>query len=215
MGVQFSGFTEADFEVFAVPGLEPRMAELKAHLRPKLEQLGADLSEYLSAHLQRPIWAHVAKHARRTVNPPDDSWVAFCHERRGYKKHPHFQVGAWSTHAFAVFGLISESALRSQYARRLLERLDAVQAWVPEDYVWIPDHTSPVALPAVAVDRERLVELIQRLGETRQGELLVGIRVPREEAVQLGASGFEQRVKEAFQRLTPFYQLAMGEVVTD
>ncbi|MCL6631361.1 MAG: DUF1054 domain-containing protein [Alicyclobacillus herbarius] len=207
--MEFRGFTDDDFEVFAVPGLEPRMAELKARLRPKLEQLGQDLSEYLSQRLGRPMWAHVAKHARRTVNPPDDSWVAFCHERRGYKKHPHFQVGAWRTHAFAVFGVISECPGRAQYAARLLQRVEEVKTWVSDDYVWIPDHTNPASLPAVSVDTERLLELFERLGQSRQGELLVGICIPREEAVELGAVGFEERVKETFNRLIPFYELAI------
>ena len=29
---------------------------------------------------------------RRTVNPPDDTWVAFAADKRGYKKHCHFKV---------------------------------------------------------------------------------------------------------------------------
>jgi uncharacterized protein YktB (UPF0637 family) len=210
--VQFTGFTADDFEVFAVPGLEPRMAALKAHLRPKLEQLGADIGDFLSERLQRPIWPHVAKHARRTVNPPNDSWVAFCHDKRGYKKHPHFQIGAWRTHAFAVFGLLSDSSLRPAYAERLKRHLEEVLALVPGDYVWIPDHTNPEALPARNVDAERLRTLADTLGQTRQGELLVGIRIARDEAIALGAAGFEARVKECFARLEPLYRLAMEEV---
>ena len=36
---------------------------------------------------------HVAKHARRSVNPPIDTWVAFAPNKRGYKMLPHFQIG--------------------------------------------------------------------------------------------------------------------------
>src|ERR671918_672531 len=39
-----------------------------------------------------PAFAHVARHARRTINPPDDTWVAFGPDLRGYKKHCHFKV---------------------------------------------------------------------------------------------------------------------------
>ena len=40
----------------------------------------------------RPVYVHVAKHARRTVNPPPETWAAFSHEARGYKKTPHFAL---------------------------------------------------------------------------------------------------------------------------
>src|SRR5262249_60114105 len=36
--------------------------------------------------------AKVPTHPRRTVNPPDDTWVAFALDKRGYKKHCHFKI---------------------------------------------------------------------------------------------------------------------------
>ncbi|MDQ0190754.1 DUF1054 domain-containing protein [Alicyclobacillus cycloheptanicus] len=209
--MRFSGFSDEDFEVFAVPGLEPRMAVLKSQLRPKLEALGADFSAYLSDLLGRPMFAHVAKHARRTVNPPDDSWVAFCEDKRGYKKHPHFQIGLWRTHVFATFGLIYESPVRAQYAEQLVRHADEVLRIVPPDYVWIPNHMDPNALSAAGVDEARLRELADRL-KGRQGELLVGLKVDREQAVQMTAGDFEQAVQQCFANLAPLFRLAAAEV---
>ena len=37
------------------------------------------------------FYPHVAKHARRSVNPPKDTWVAFATSKRGYKMLPHFK----------------------------------------------------------------------------------------------------------------------------
>ena len=51
----------------------------------------------------------MAKHARRTVNPPKDSWVAFAPYKRGYKSLPHFQIGLWRTHLFIVLVIIYEA----------------------------------------------------------------------------------------------------------
>src|SRR2546425_48052 len=85
-------FVTGDFKVFDVEGFRPRMAELRSRVRPKLEVLGKSLAPSVSRSLGGEVFAHVAKHARRTVNPPDDTWVAFSPDARGYKKHCHFKV---------------------------------------------------------------------------------------------------------------------------
>ncbi len=87
-----SAFGNADFKVFDVKGFQPRMQELRARIRPKLETLGHSLVPPLQHTTGEATFAHVAKHARRTVNPPDDTWVAFAGNQRDYKKHPHFKV---------------------------------------------------------------------------------------------------------------------------
>lgn len=184
------------------------MDALKAHLRPKLQQLGADFEERLSPLVGQPMYAHVARHARRTVNPPNDSWVAFCVDKRGYKKHPHFQIGAWETHAFALFGIIYESPARGHYASRLEAEASRIVDAIPADYVWVPNHMDPNAIAARVVDTPRLRELAAGLCTKRQGELLTGITVPREEAVAMSARQFVAKVEDCFQTLLPLYYLA-------
>lgn len=211
--MEFSGLQETDFDVFEIPGLELRMSALKEHLRPKLEQLGSDFSSYLSDLLGVSMYAHVAKHARRTVNPPKDSWVAFSHDKRGYKKHAHFQIGAWQTHAFATFGLIYESPFRQQYAAQLQQHAEEIVRALPAHYVWIPNHMDTLVLPADEVSAAKLTELAERMATGRQGELMVGIQISRAEAVRLDPFEFERRVSECFQTLLPLYELATKEVV--
>src|SRR5256886_15689131 len=87
-----SAFVTADFRVLDVRGFQPRMSEIRSRIRPKLEALGHSLAPTVSRSLGTEVFAHVAKHARRTVNPPDDTWVAFSPDARGYKKHCHFKV---------------------------------------------------------------------------------------------------------------------------
>lgn len=206
----FRGFTEADFDVFSVPGLDARMEALKTHLRPKLEELGDVFSDKLSNWLGRPVYAHVAKHARRTVNPPNDSWVAFCTDKRGYKKHPHFQIGAWETHAFVLFGLIYESPSRATYATNLKLNAEEIVSRIPRDFVWVPNHMDPNALPADSVDEDRLAELADGLMK-RQGELLTGITIGREDAVMMTGDQFVDSVSSCFRTLLPLYELASTE----
>lgn len=209
--MEFRGFEDRDFAVFEVPGLEARMEELKAQLRPKLEQLGRDFAPFLSARWRDPVYAHVAKHARRTVNPPNDSWVAFCPDKRGYKKHPHFQIGLWQTHVFATFGLIYESPARTHYAAQLKAHAAAVIERIPGDYVWIPNHMDPHAVSAAEVDEARLSELADQL-RGRQGELLVGLKIDRAQAVQMSAQTFEDTVGTCFELLMPLVRLTQTEV---
>src|SRR5690606_33022218 len=85
-------FTERDFRVFDIPGFQERMTAIGQRIRPKLADIGEALAPEIAGLVDRPVWAHVARRARRTVNPPDDTWVAFAGDRRGYKKDAHFKV---------------------------------------------------------------------------------------------------------------------------
>ena len=80
--MSFTGFTPSDFRVFDIPGFEPRMEAIKARIRPKLEAVGRELLPDVARVGGAEAFAHVAKHARRTVNAPDDTWVAFALDRR-------------------------------------------------------------------------------------------------------------------------------------
>lgn len=85
-------FTAKDFQVFDIPDFQGRMGAIRAQIRPKLEELGKALPPGIGRLVEGEVFAHVAKHARRTVNPPEDTWVAFGPDRRGYRKEVHFKV---------------------------------------------------------------------------------------------------------------------------
>lgn len=115
----FEGFHTQDFDVFKVPGLEPRMEALIANVRPKLTMLGDEIAPFLSALCGEEMFPHVAKHARRTINPPNDTWVAWAASKRGYKALPHFQVGMFESHLFIIFAVIYESPNKVTFAKHL------------------------------------------------------------------------------------------------
>ena len=48
------------------------MEAIRTRIRPKLEAIGRELLPDVTRVGGGPAFAHVAKHARRTVNPPDD-----------------------------------------------------------------------------------------------------------------------------------------------
>src|SRR5699024_912271 len=85
------------------------------------------------------FYPHVAKHARRTVNPSTDSWVAFAPAKRGYKALPHFQFGFWGTHLFIVLSVIYENPNNKTIAVRFKNDLYAL-TYLSNDFIIYGDH---------------------------------------------------------------------------
>ncbi len=112
-------FTQKDIGVFAIDGFAPRMEALKAQVRPKLTELGDALARDFTRQTGVPVYPHVAKHMRRTVNPPVETWVAFCFDKRGYKKYPHLAVVVGEGGAEARFVVKTEVPDRPAVAKKL------------------------------------------------------------------------------------------------
>lgn len=129
-------FTNEDFRVFTIDGLTARMDALKSTLRPKLEWLGKHCSPTLSTLTGDEMFYHVAKHARRTKNPPTDTWVAFSSNNRGYKMLPHFQIGLWESHLFITYALIYEARGKVEIGKKLEQRLSEIVQLIPSHFVW-------------------------------------------------------------------------------
>jgi uncharacterized protein YktB (UPF0637 family) len=196
--MDFKGFTESDFEVFSIDGLDPRMTALINRIRPKLEALGEYFTPYLTHLTNEQMVYHVAKHARRTVNPPKDTWVAFAANNRGYKKHPHFQIGLWPTHVFIRLAVINESPDKQAIAKILMEDGEAIMQTFPKNFVWSNDHTKPDTMDTPTHD------LLERLGKVKKAEFLVGLDIPREEAIKEGES-ILNNIEKTFEHLAPLY----------
>lgn len=198
-------WTNEDFAVFTIDGLEQRMEALTTHVRPKFYALGDAFSQFFSTHLGDEFFAHVAKHARRTVNPPKDSWVAFAPYKRGYKSLPHFQIGLWESHLFMMVGVIYESPNKQQMAERLLQNMQQITA-LPAHYMLSGDHMSPAAISLADAGTAGTEKLLTRLRDVKKGEFLVGVHIPAEEAIQLSSDEFYQLTEETFTKLLPIYK---------
>src|SRR5579872_4428844 len=90
--IPFNGFTDRDFEIFEIPGFEARMPAIRAHITPALRSLGDLLQPRLCESTGLRLYPHVAQHLRRTVNAPEETWVAFAREKRAYKPFVHYRV---------------------------------------------------------------------------------------------------------------------------
>lgn len=198
-------FTKKDFDVFKVEGLEPRMEALIATTRPKLEALGEHFSAYLSEQTDETFYPHVAKHLRRKTNPPNDTWVAFATNKRGYKMLPHFQIGLFGSHAFVMFGIIYESPDKERMAKKWKKQLKTIQA-LDEDYIIKGDHMKEDYAMIKDLKKKDIEAYIQRLVEVKKGELMFGkVFYPGDIALK-SDKAFKQAIEKTFFDLLPLYQ---------
>jgi uncharacterized protein YktB (UPF0637 family) len=205
--MKFNGFTDKDFEVFTIDGLENRMEAIQQHIRPKLEYLGQYFTPALSTLTGDEMFYHVAKHARRSVNPPDDTWVAFANNKRGYKKHPHFQIGLWNTHLFIWFAMIYEAPHKEEFGIKAEENADEIRDMIPADYVWSGDHTKPDAVSFSSMSRDEFLSLCQRVQKVKKAELLCGLHLDRKTVTELSGDELIQKINNAFETLLPLYKM--------
>ncbi|SFX27582.1 Uncharacterized protein YktB, UPF0637 family [Thermoactinomyces sp. DSM 45891] len=205
--IQIPVFTESDFSVFQIPGLENRMEALQKTIRPKFEAFGQIMAQNLTAQLGDEVFVHIAKHARRTVNPPDETWVAWATNKRGYKAHPHFQLGLCGTHLFAWFALIYECDKKQPFARKLQDHL---QIWkqIPKSFYVSEDHTKQDIIPVQEITNVRIVEILDRLSKVKKAEFLCGLVIPAEEVATLSGEQLLGRLEETFEKLIPLYRFA-------
>ncbi|WML43562.1 DUF1054 domain-containing protein [Neobacillus sp. PS3-40] len=205
--MNFTGFSNDDFDVFSIDGLEARMEALKERIRPKLESLGHYYAPILATLTGDEIFAHVAKHARRTKNPPIDTWVAFANNHRGYKMLPHFQIGLWGTHLFIWFAVIYESPNKQEIGKRLESQIDQIYSEIPDDFVWSTDHTNPRAIPQSQLSKTELLSFFKNLQTTKKAEILCGYQIDRNIAVKMEPSVLLKKIDHVFNILIPLAKI--------
>jgi uncharacterized protein YktB (UPF0637 family) len=203
-------FGSADFKVFDVKGFQPRMGQIRARIRPKLETLGKSLAPAVARSVGGDTYAHVAKHARRTVNPPDDTWVAFAPDQHGYKKHCHFKV-AISRHCVRfLFEIGPEHADKKRWAaawKRNAGKLSPVLRRV-KDLAWFKNEHDETPVAALGdMTPEALAELADEIVRKRDGQLVLGRAVTAEEASRWNEAQYRQAALDTFRALIPLYRL--------
>jgi uncharacterized protein YktB (UPF0637 family) len=206
--LSFLGFTEADFDVFTIDGLDARMDALKLQIRPKLEELGKHFAPTLSSLAGDEMHYHVAKHARRTINPPKDTWVAFASNPRGYKMLPHFQIGLWETHVFIWFAVIYEAPDKEAFGKKLAENINSIYSQTPQEFYWSGDHMKPDATLHSSMSKDELLSMFTRLQSVKKAEILCGMNIPRDEATKLDGEEMLARIEFVFKEILPLYKLA-------
>ena len=202
--MDFQGFQPNDFDTFLIDGLPERMEAIQTRIQPKFKQIGSELVGYLSAHLGNEVYLHIARHARRKVNPPNDTWLAIADNKRGYKKHPHFQVGLFDDRIFIWLALIYEVNQKQERAEKFLANFDQLKQ-LPDDFVVSFDHMKKDAIPVNQLE----VKHLERFRDVKKAELLIGKHLLKDDPIVSDGKLLIESVKETYQSLLPFYRMAL------
>lgn len=203
--MEFIGFEEADFDVFTIEGLDERMQAIQERIQPKFQAIGETLTNDLSALLGNEMHLHIAKHARRTVNPPKDTWLAICSNKRGYKAHPHFQVGLFDDHVFIWLAFIYELPNKTDIAKNFLKNLKTIDVTTPKNYLVSLDHTKK---DASLISEISLKKALERFRDVKKAEFLVGQHIKRNDPLLKDGEAFIETARQTFETLLPLYQMA-------
>lgn len=206
--MNFPTFTEQDFQAFATDGLSARMEAIQQRIQPKFAAIGETIAPFLGEQIGDTMYTHIAKHARRTVNPPDETWVAWSTNKRGYKAHPHFQLGIRDTHVFAYFALIYECQQKQGFAQQMLQNIGSYTANIPKDYYVSIDHTTPEVTAVSELTQDGWTKIMERLAKVKKAEFLCGTLMKREQAVKMTPEKLQQQIEATYQQLLPLYHLS-------
>jgi uncharacterized protein YktB (UPF0637 family) len=206
--MSFQGFTPLDFQTFTINGLEPRMEGIRERIQPKFKSIGDALLDDVSILAGNEMHLHIAKHLRRKTNAPKDSWMAFSSNKRGYKQHPHFQVGLFDDHLFIWFALIYELPHKKEIAKIYLQQLQQVINFIPQDYVISLDHTKKDSLIAGNLSATDWEHILVKFRDVKKTELLVGRHFQANDSLLANGEAFIHAVKETIIELMPLYRLA-------
>lgn len=200
----FQGFDQKDFHTFKIEGLDERMEAIQTRIQPKFQEIGSELVDFLAAKLGNEVYLHIAKHARRTVNPPKDTWLAIADNKRGYKKHPHFQVGVFDDHVFIWLALIYELPNKSEIAKSFIDKYDEIKQ-LPDNFVVSFDHMQKDSLSITELEMKHL----ERFRDVKKAEFLVGRHFQSDDHVLKDGDKFLDEVKRTYEELIPLYHVAL------
>ncbi|WP_218090546.1 YktB family protein [Paenibacillus solanacearum] len=208
MNTAFEGFRETDFDTFRIDGLEARMEAIRGRIQPKFRDISEALLPAIRAQAGEEMFLHIAQHARRKVNAPVDTWLAFAGNKRGYKQHPHFQIGLFDDRVFLWLALIYELPDKKSIAEAYLKQAKRIYKSLPKDFVVSFDHMKKDASPVKSLGEAGLKQAIERFRDVKSVELLVGRNLLADDPVLRDGDVFLRTAGETFEALMPMYRLA-------
>ncbi|MBS9335666.1 DUF1054 family protein [Fructobacillus papyrifericola] len=197
-------FQKSDFAVFDDQTLDGRMDKVRKVIDPKFEAFAEAAMPILMAD-GRPWVAHVAKHKMRKVNSPENTWVAFAPNKRGYKMEAHFELGMWEDHLY-LYLAIEENMKKvksdgPRIAKQLMALADQVAA-LPDDFVISQDHMQN--------NKHALAEYqeaVDRYGRVKAAEVLVGRQIPKDSPLlNEDSDKLLDYLLETLKKLLPLYE---------
>jgi len=194
-------FKDSDFEIFDVASLTDRMTLIRTIIDPKFEQSAEIILPILNTNGQQ-WYAHIAKHLRRTTNAPDNTWVAFAPNKRGYKMMPHLELGIWADHVYLYLAV--EENMKPKETATIVSKMMSTREMIAKlanNFVLSTDHmvNHSTALTLTTYDAA-----VQRFANIKHSEVLVGIKLLRGDKQFKDDTDLSQ-ITEAISSLLPLY----------
>ncbi len=209
-------FKPDDFKVFDLKDFNERMAAILTRIRPKLTSIGEELAPKLSAVVDCPLYVHVARHARRTVNPPDDTWAALGGNQRGYKKDVHFKI-AVSRHCVRfLFEAGPEYYAKGDWVRGWnAEFKETVRGLATsKNLAWFKnEHDEDPAQLLADLAPAGLKKLAGELTRRKDGQFVLGTRIDAGDFVELKPKQVENLAIKTFKPLAPLFHIHKARVL--
>ncbi len=200
------GFLRRDFEVFAIDGISARMAKIGELVTPRLVRLGHEMAPELSRKLRLDFFPHIAKHMRRTANPPDETWVAFGPSRAGYKRYGYLAlcVSLAGIHARAV--VKSDADNRTEIGRLINSKANNLEKSFRGTKIQQYKDWDCRELPRARAAGADFFEGLGDSLEKKSGTIDVGFGWPVSEALKVDRA----EILDALRELEPLYRLTLG-----
>ena len=208
--IGFEGFRSEAFEVYEVPEFSLRMPLLKERITPGLVRIGEALRETLGEILEEPVFPHVAKHLRRTVNPPIETWVAFARAARAYKPFVHTRVAVNHANVRVLVFVEDYADDKLLFADRLAKRSAKLAAHCklhPEIQAFDIFDKKGAPLSGSKLRSADLKAFSARMHAVKGQHARFGIVFPKTLAMVQNGEELLEAVTEATRTMKPFYDL--------
>ncbi|CAK8053526.1 DUF1054 family protein [Eupransor demetentiae] len=193
-------FTKSDFDVFQDPTLDGRMDKIRKIIDPKFEEFAEKALPILKEDGQ-DWYAHVAKHRMRKTYAPDNTWVAFAPNKRGYKMMPHFELGLWEDNLYFYLAIEENMKPKAlpEIGAKLVDLSQAVAA-LPSDYTLSGNH-----MVNENQDLPNYDAMVERYVKVKASEVLIGLKVDKDSDL-FGTPALEEDLLQALRTLLPLYE---------
>lgn len=205
---EFNGFTADDFAIFEIPGFMDRMPRIRQQITPKLAAIGESLGPVLSERLGAPLFPHVAQHLRRTVNPPEWTWVAFARTARAYKPYVHYRVALSAENVRIVLFVEDDALDKPVFANNLERNADSLSDYLehhPQIHAYELTDESGAPKFGRTLDASTLRAFAERLKRRKGQHANFGIPFAPVHPVLASGAEFLDAAMAAALTLKPFY----------
>ena len=198
-------FKELHFQAFDQMDAQEALHHIRRYIQPQLRKYGHVIHEaIIESTMFDQLPVHVAKHIRRKVTPPFNTWVSIGGDGRGYKKYGHVQLGMNQQYVFLVLALIDHPPYESEILSAWKAKGNIITS-LPEDFVFIFDHTD---YPWVPLQEITWTALEQRSQISHKADIMIGRLLERATIDTMTEASFQAWMIDTLHHLVPWITVA-------